>query len=653
MPDMSAYKEAFISEARDHLDTLNEGLLVLEKSSDDKENINKLFRAFHTLKGNSATMGFIKFSELAHSLEDLLSKIRDGELKVDQQTIDLLLEGLDILEGGLELIDNDEADSIEIEDCVKKLKERMGQKDEVIKLDIPAKLELDESQKKLLAKEQKSKNSIFRIILFFERKNFLKAAKSSLVLRNLSDSGNFIKTTPVMDEIKMGKFDQEVEFVFSAKISKEETEKIINKVSGIKHVFILGLEEEYKRPEQSNEEKEKEKANIAQKHQQEVVKQIQSVKVNMTRLDKLMNLVGELLISNIRLQDINKRHDIGDLRSVLTGVDRLILDLQDEVMQIRMVPIGNIFNRFPRMVRDLANKENKKLELVIEGAEIEFDRTVLDEIGDPLVHLLRNAVDHGIEIPEERAKTGKPEQGTIKLIARREKNNAVIEIQDDGGGIDPQRVKAAAIKKETISKEEAEKMNENQLQMLIFRPGTSTNEVVTEVSGRGVGMDVVLSKVKELGGNVKLNSGVGKGTTVTLELPLTIAIITSLIVRVGNDRYTIPLASVDETIHIRKSEIKTIQNYEVFLLRKNDLPLFWLHSLTGISEYEKPENLTVVVVSKGNEKIGLVVDEILSQQQVLIKTLQEMVKGTKGCAGATILGDGSVALILDIGTLID
>jgi two-component system, chemotaxis family, sensor kinase CheA len=321
-------------------------------------------------------------------------------------------------------------------------------------------------------------------------------------------------------------------------------------------------------------------------------------------------------------------------------------------MEIRMVPIGNIFNRYPRMVRDLSIKENKKLELLIEGQEIEFDRTVLDQIGDPIVHLLRNAVDHGIEPVEERLKTGKSETGTIKLIARREKNNAIIEISDDGGGIPIEKVKKKSIERGHITKEEAAKMTDDEACMLIFRPGNSTNDVVTEVSGRGVGMDVVISKTKELGGSVRLHSELGKGTTVTLQLPLTVAIITGLIVRANNERYAIPLNTVDETVNVFSDQIKTIQNNKVFVLRGMDIPLFWLHDLTGISKIGNNKKLTVVIVMNGTEKTGLVVDEILSQQQVLIKSLQDMVKGTKGCAGATILGDGGVALILDIASLL-
>lgn len=652
--DTSQYKDEFISEARDYFDVLNEGLLVLEKDQSDMDNINKIFRAFHTLKGNAATMGFMKFSELAHALEDVLSKVRDKQLKVTPDVIDIIFEGCDILEAGLDEISKDNPDNIDVEGLMEELKGIIGAKEDIAKVDdIGEKAKLTEKENKAVDKWKKKNMNVLRVIIVFDKGNILKTAKALLTLRNISKVSELIKTVPVSDEIKLGKFNTEIELIIVTKKKQGEIEKIINSISGLKHVFVLGLDETYERSKETvHEEKELAKAAIANKHKVDVVKQIQSVKVTMKKLDKLMNLVGELLISNIRLQDISKRKDFDSLKTVIPGIDRLTLDLQDEVMQIRMVPIGNIFNRFPRMVRDLSGKEGKKINLVIEGQDIEFDRTVLDEIGEPLVHLLRNCVDHGIEKPEERLNAGKPEEGTVKLIARREKNNAVIEVMDDGKGIDPKKVKESCIRKKIITEEEAAKMSDNELQMLVFGAGVSTNKVVTAVSGRGVGLDVVLSKMNELGGNVKLNSVVGKGTSVIMELPLTVAIVTSLLVKINKAVYAIPLTSVDQTVDVEASQLKTIQENAVFVLRGKQIPLLWLEELLGLNDFEKKNKFTVVIVNKGNSQIGLVVDSIISQQQVLIKGLQDIVKGTKGVAGATIMGDGSVALILDIGTLI-
>lgn len=650
--DTSQYKDEFVSEARDHLDTLNEGLLVLEKNQQDMDTINKLFRAFHTLKGNSATMGYMKFSELAHALEDILSRIRDKKLNAEKKIMDLIFEGCDILQSGLEKISSDNSDEIEAEQLIGRLHEVLGEENTIIHVEIGKHVVLNDAQQHTVSEWRQKNSNIFRVILQFPKGNVLKTAKALVVLRNLSEVSELIKTTPESDEIKMGRFDAEVELIIATSKSKEEVDHLCNTVSGLRKVIILGIDEQYEKSQQSAlEEKEQAKAEIASKHQADVVQQIQSVKVNMKKLDKLMNLVGELLISNIRLQDIDKRKQYDNLKTVLTGIDRLSLDLQDEVMEIRMVPIGNIFNRFPRMVRDLAAKEGKNVNLVIEGQDIEFDRTVLDEIGDPLVHMLRNCVDHGIELPEERVNAGKPDVGTVKLVARREKNNAVIEVVDDGAGIDPQKVKEACIRKGHISAEDAARLSNMELQMLIFRPGTSTNTVVTEVSGRGVGMDVVLTKTKELGGHLSLQSEVGRGTTLTIQLPLTVAIITALLVKVNEDIFAIPLSSVDQTVDVETAQIKTIHGNEVFLLRGKEIPILWLHELMSHTKPSSAQKITLIIVNRDREQIGLVVDEIISQQQILIKGLQDIVKRTKGVAGATILGDGTVALILDIGSL--
>lgn len=650
--DISEYKDEFISEARDHLDILNDALLILEKDPDDMENINRIFRSFHTLKGNAAAMEFMRFSELAHALEDVMSKIRDKELEVSKNTMDMIFDGCDTLEQGLEDISNDKPENISIDGLISELKETLGAKEEAYIVNIGEKAELTGEDNKKIQEWKNQNRKIFRLIIVFDKNNQLKTAKAMLILRNISAISTLIKTTPASEDIKAGKFDTEIELIAASELQKEEIEKIVNDISGLKHAFILGLDEVYNKPkETAHEEKELDKAAIANKHRTDVVKQIQSVKVDMKKLDKLMNLVGELLISNIRMQDCNKKKDYSALKIVLAEVDRLILELQEEVTEIRMVPIGNIFNRFPRMVRDLAEKEGKKINLIIEGQEIEFDRTVLDEIGDPLVHLLRNCVDHGIEKPEERIDVGKPEQGTVKLIAKREKNNAVIKVTDDGAGIDTKKVKEISIKKGIITEDEAAKMTDKEIQMLIFRAGFSTSEVITDVSGRGVGMDVVLNKIKELGGSLKLDSAAGKGTSVEMQLPLTLAIITAFLVKASDNICAIPLTAVEETVDIKKEQIKTIQGNKVFILRESEVPLFWLHDIMGLKREEK-DVLIVMIVNRSGEKIGIVVDSIIAQQQILIKGLQDIVKGTKGIAGATIMGDGTVALILDIETLL-
>lgn len=652
--DMSEYKKEFISEAKDHTDFLNEGLLTLEKTPEDEDNINKLFRSFHTLKGNAAAMGFMKFSELSHSLEDLLSKVRDKKLHVSKELIDVLLEGVDLLEQGLKLIDEDNSEGLEPDNAMANIKKLLGTKDENFDTQINSLINFSEDEQKEIDEEKKKGLNIFRVIISFDAKNILKTAKSLLIIRDLTNQGRIIHATPALDDIKQGKFSDAIELVFSIQKTKEDTDKIINKVSGLKEVKLLDLDEKYEAKTELKKEANQTQTqkNNSDKSNNSNQTQTETVKVEMNQLDFLMNLVGELLISNIRLKDIDSKKEYQNLKSVLTGIDRIIMDLKDEVMEVRMLPIGHIFNRYPRMVRDLAGKQNKKINLVLEGSDIKFDRTVLNEIGDPLIHLLRNSVDHGIETPDERINSGKKEEGTINLIARRDKNNAIIELFDDGAGIDPQRVKESCIKKGIITKEEADKLTDKEAQMLIFKPGSSTNEVITDISGRGVGMDVVLSKISKLGGKITLDSKIGEGTTIKLELPLTVAIVTAFLVRIKDETYAIPLVNIDENLDIKLKDVKTIRGQEVFELRGREIPLLWLHELTGMHDFERSENLTVMVVNKNTEKIGLVVDEILSQQQILIKALQNCVKNTKGFAGVTILGDGNVALILDINSLI-
>lgn len=656
--DMSAYKETFLAEAREHIDNLNVLLLDLEKNSNDETVINGIFRIFHTLKGNSATMGYNKFSHIAHDLENLLDKIRKHELSINTEITNILFKGLDVLEKGLEFITNDQADSLEIQDII-----------EMINIIIPSEqkqftdIKITETAHLTGSEEQKVRElegngyRIRRAIMQMDPANPLKGGKASLILNNIKSIGEIIVSMPKEENIKTGKFNADFEVIFATKEDKEKISQKINQISGIKNLSLLELNEKYVSPTIISDSSGTQGKSTAQSASQQaqsgehIVKQVQDVRIDIKRLDYLMNMVGELLINKMRLEQINTRYQIGEMESVIKTIGRLTDDIQNEVITDRMIPVGQIFTRFPRMVRDLSLKQNKKIEFIMEGQDIMLDRTVIDKIGDPLVHILRNSVDHGIELPSERTNNGKQEQGTIKLIAKREKNIVIIEINDDGAGIDTKRVKEVAIKKGHITKEEADKMSEEQLRMLIFHPGTSTNTEVTEVSGRGVGMDVVKTVINSIGGSVKLESELGKGTKLLLQLPLTVSIITVLLVEVGNETYAIPLANVDRTVHVGKQEIKTIQGNKVFLLRQKEVPLISLAEMLGKGSDNNNVNV-VVVVEAGVNQCGLIVDRIIAQQQILVKSLDEKVKKTKGMAGATILGDGSVCLILDVASLL-
>jgi two-component system chemotaxis sensor kinase CheA len=378
------------------------------------------------------------------------------------------------------------------------------------------------------------------------------------------------------------------------------------------------------------------------------------VRVDIDKLDSLLNLVGELVINKTRLEQIGITHRLTDLVETIEQMDRVTTDLQNVVMKVRMVPVGQVFNRFPRMVRDLSRELNKEINLIIQGEETELDRTVIDEIGDPLVHLLRNSIDHGIEHPDERVAKGKNPVGEVRLIASHEGNNVVILVEDDGKGINAEVIKQKAMEKGLITQAEADKMDANEAVRLVFLPGFSTAEVVTDVSGRGVGMDAVKNKIESLGGMVDVETKINEGSKFKIRLPLTLAIIQALLVEVAKEIYAIPLGSIDSTINLEPSDIKTIQNREVILLRGQIIPIIRLADVLQIprAESEDSGELFVVIVHMGEFRAGIIVDNLIGQQEIVIKSLGKLLAGIKVIAGATILGNGQVALILDIGSLV-
>ncbi len=686
--DMSEYKEVFKTESEEHLQQLNDALLGLEQDMGDMEHISVMFRSAHTLKGMAATMGFTTIAELTHQMENLMDKIRNNEAKLDADSIDVLFECLDTLEALVEAIDSggevdishlqeslsaiisrefsgEQAKSDEVQEEPEQPSEGEAgvESEEPTAEDVPQiDIELFEDYKAEIEKAQESGRSVFIADVFLEESCLLKAARSTLVMRNISELGDIIKTIPSLDDLEDEKFDFNFKVLLSTDADSDAVKEKIENVSEIKNATLSALSgkagsaksaEDVKKPGEVDKEKAKSKSGAAVKRT-DAIKSVQSVRVSIERLDNLMNLVGELIITKIRLNQLASELDTKNLDEVLANLDRLTNEIQTEVMESRMVPIDQVFSRFPRMVRDLAKSEGKEINLVIEGKEIELDRTVLDEIGDPLVHLLRNSVDHGIEDIEKRTELGKTKAGLLRLAASRQRNNVIIEVEDDGKGMNPQHLRDIAVKKEMMSQAEVEKLSDADALNLMFAAGFSGAKVVTDVSGRGVGMDVVKTKIETLGGSVKIESTEGSGTKVQLQLPLTVAIIQSLMVKVANEVYAIPLTNVVRDVGIKASEIKTMEGEEVILLRGEVLPLLRLHRvLQSTMPEEDKENLIVVVVEKMGNNVGLVVDELLGQQEVIIKTLDsKLLKNTKGFAGATILGDGSVSLILDIATLI-
>jgi len=694
--EMSEYKELFKVESEEHLQQLNESLLGLEQNPDDMEYINNMFRSAHTLKGMSATMGFNTIAELTHEMENIMDMIRKSQITLTEKIIEIQFECLDTLELLVENIDNPEAvdvsaiktklhDILNSASCVQentvpstsvsKLNECINEKNINVEITpgritnattaVPCKTaintETEFTQKELEELQNATENgqNIYILKIFLDESCVLKAARSSMVLMNLNKIGKVLKTKPGEKELEEEKFDFSFTVVAVTSECMESVQQKMEKISEIKKVELIPIHPHGEKPDIFMEDVDEEKnlqstnKNIHQK-KNEYVKTGQSIRVNIERLDNLMNLVGELIINKIRLNQLASGIKSKDLEEALSTLDRLTNEIQTEVMESRMVPIDQIFSRFPRMVRDLAKSEGKQINLVIEGKEIELDRTVLDEIGDPLVHLLRNAVDHGLESTEERIKAGKSPEGLLRLAASRQRNTVLIEVQDDGQGMDPAKIKDAAVRKGLISKEEVAKLSDDEAINLIFMPGFSTKNVITDVSGRGVGMDVAKTKIESLGGSISVKSVLGKGSIVTLQLPLTIAIIQSLMIKTAGETYAIPLNNVVRDVGIKSKDIKTIEGQEVILLRGEVLPLIRLNKLLDCPvEVKDKENLIVVVVEKMGNHFGFVVDELLGQQEVIIKSLDNKVlRSVKGFAGATILGDGTVCLILDIGTLI-
>ncbi len=626
------YLDIYISESREYLSALDQSLLELEQNPENYEVLNEVFRYAHTLKGMSATMGFGKVAELSHKMENLLDKVRRGEIHVSSDLIDVLLEALDKLREMVNKIAEEGKEEGEISDIISKL-ESFGEDGED-----ESKNKKDEEKKEVKSKE----TSRLKIRVELSEDCALKSVRAFMVIKSLDEIAEIIDSSPPLQDIEDGRFEKSFELVVSTSETPQKIKEVIEKIGEVKKVEVSETT--------AKSEKEEKKPSIVST--KNVLRNVQTVRVSIDKLDSLMNLVGELVIGKSRLFQIGSKYDIEELREALSNINRLTTNLQDIVTQMRMVEVGFIFNRFPRMVRDLAKKEGKKVNFIIEGKDIELDRTVLDEIGDPLVHLLRNSIDHGIETPEERIKAGKSEVGTLKLIAKREKNHVKIIVEDDGRGIDPDKIRKKAVEKGIITEEEANKISDEEALSLIFAPGLSTAEKVTDVSGRGVGMDVVKSKITSLGGVVEIKSKVREGTRVTLTLPLTLAIIQALLIKVRQEIYAIPLSNVLEILNVKREEIKTVKGNKVINLRGKILPIIELDRLLGISENGNKEKYPVVVVDKENQPIGLGVDGLIGQQEIVIKTFDNILKGVKGFAGATILGDGRVVLILDIASLL-
>ncbi len=677
--DTNQYMEMFLEESREHLQSLNECLLVLEQNPEDSSVLNEIFRSAHTIKGMSATMGFTEIAELTHEMENVLDLLRKEQLKANEDIVDTIFKCVDALEQMVESLGSGEGDgAVEVGDLVKKLNaiangEAVPSAASTAAAPVAPTavatdtgLDLNETDLSMLKTAQDSGLQAFQLTVTLAGNCLLKSARAYMVINALEEIGDIVKTVPPVEELEQEKFEHSFDVIFVTGGEEKKIEENLLSISEIETVEVkpINISKQLEQNKAAEAAAPAETSGVAAKApdkkaenkkvtMHDKLKGGQSVRVDIEKLDALMNLVGELVINKTRLEQIGTTQRLPELVETIEQMDRVTTDLQSVVMKVRMVPVGQVFNRFPRMVRDLAKDLNKEINLTIEGEETELDRTVIDEIGDPLVHLIRNSLDHGVEHPDERLAKGKPKTGEVGLIARHEGNNVIIMVTDDGKGINAGVIRRKALEKGLISQADADNMDDAEAVRLVFLPGFSTADVITDVSGRGVGMDVVRSKIEALGGVIDVETKIDEGSVFKIKLPLTLAIIQALLIRVQEEIYAIPLGSINSTINIKPDAIKTVQNREVILLRGQIIPIMRLDKALNVPQTreEAKKDLFVVVVHIGDRKCGIIVDALIGQQEIVIKTLGKLLAGLKVISGATVLGDGRVALILDAGAL--
>lgn len=630
--ELSQYGELFLSESREHIGAINHLLLALEADPSAAEAVEGVFRAVHTIKGMSATMGFGTVAELAHELENLLDGVRRGMRALDPDTVDLLFAATDALEHAVESAVGEEDEGGEAESLIARLRGAGA-------VSAPAPAQPPEPRDRPRDRGVATDGLAVRVTV--DGSSALPGVRAFLVLRRARMLGEVSGVVPPEETLQGEGFTGTLEFRLRGTQSAEEVRALLWGVGELESVAVTdrgAVARDVARAPHASPGAEAPRA--------------RHIRVDLRRLDSLMNQVGELVILRDRLQRIVVAHPAPEVSEAVDQASRLISELQNEIVQARMVPVWQVFDRFPRLVRDAACALDKQVDFQIDGKQIEFDRSVLDEIGDPLVHLLRNALDHGIESPEERLTAGKPATGTLRLSASRERSRALIRVEDDGGGIRRERVLARAVAVGLVDPREAETLPDDQVLRLILCPGFSTAERVTDVSGRGVGLDVVATRVRALGGTLDIASTEGKGTAFTIRLPLTLAILRALVVGLGSESYAIPLAHVGETLEIERSGVRRVNGSPVILVRDEAIPLLRLRSILGSGDpASSPEPLSVVVLEVGEQRIGLEVDSLLGQREIVVKAFDAAAGMFRAFSGATILSDGRPALILDAGSL--
>jgi two-component system chemotaxis sensor kinase CheA len=656
--DMSQYLEYFLSEAAEHLQALNSNLLELEQRPDNREVFNEILRSAHTLKGMSATMGFKRVAELTHEMESTLLLLKDCQVSVTSEAVDVLFKCLDALQAMITGVEAggspesaDDFDCPPLKEALKRLQNLHDQSSALAPVEatlIPVKetgSQLNDSELGVLGTALDQGYGAYLARFALAPDTMMKAPRVYMVFKAIEDQeAEIVKSDPPAQTLEEENFDDRFSIVFVAKKPVAAFTEALSKISEVSLLSLEQIDHEYlrhktDRAEQPDRSGPDDRASLLAR----------TVRVNTERLDSLLDLVGESVINKTRLERLCSSVNDPEIQEAVEHLGRLTADMQSIVMKMRMVPIEQVFNRFPRMVRDLSRELNKNIHFSVGGLETELDRTVADEIGEPLMHLLRNAVDHGAELPEERLIAGKPEQVHLRLTAHQEGNSVVIEVIDDGRGINLDRVWEKAVENGLLAPDAV--VEESAILDCVFKAGFSTVDQVTDVSGRGMGMDVVKSKVESLDGRIELETRLGEGTTARIRLPLTLAIIRAMLVQVADEQYAIPLGVVDEIALITPDRIKNLEKREAMLLRGSVLPLMRLSDLLQVPAAENGEEGFVVVVRKGGQRYGLVADALTGMQDVVIKPLGKLLKGIPGLAGATVLGDGQVAMILAVDSL--
>lgn len=698
--DVSQYLEIFIDETAEHIQSLSDNIMALENEPEDHDVINEIFRAAHSLKGMAGTMGFKRMQHLTHDMENVFQEVRNDKIKVNGDIIDVLFQCLDAIEGYLNQIKETSDEGTNENDAIISALNGIlngdaapapAEKEEKVEEAAAPEAEghhkkyleiaLKDAEKESLKAAEESGRSIFGFTVYVQKDCLLKAARAFLVFKAIEEFGEIIVYSPSSQDIEDEKFD--LDFSFFVISDSQDADKLIAAAKAVSEIEdVIGelvkyetLVEGHNKEKEQEEEKpaavaqaapaavrakeDKSKAAGGAAKGKAVNKPVanRTVRVDIEKLDALMNQVSELIIAKNSLVSISSS-DAGDgtqsqsFRDQIEYLERITTSLHESVMKARMVPIESVVAKFPRMIRDLSRKLDKKMELFMTGEDTELDRTVVDQIGDPLQHLLRNSADHGLESAELRKERGKPEVGSIRLNAFQEGNNVIIEVGDDGNGIDTESVKEKAIERGLVTPEQAENLSQKEIIDFLFMPSFSMAKKITDVSGRGVGLDVVKSNIEALGGDVEVKSKLGEGSTFIVRLPLTLAIIQALLVSVHDELFAIALGSIVTIEDVPVSEIKYVQAEEVINLRGTVIPLIRLNKILDIEEPDvPPESLTVVIVNKGEKQAGLVVDNLLGQQEIVIKSLGKFIRNSKIISGATILGDGEIALILDVNTL--